>query len=183
MKTAKILFRVASALVLLASLLAASGASASDKSVASASGKIPVSLTTCPQEIRDISLDPLVLWFRAAWIPDVGPNGKEGLEGTITGPTYIKIKPDGIDANIRGLYNFDGRVLEAGHPVWSGHLRLLMVASGPPTDVLGTWISLDSRVHFVGRSTTPGAPEKCASMGYDLGGHFITGEVHITPAR
>lgn len=176
MKAAMVLFRVVSILVLLASLLTVSGTSASNK--------IPVNLTICAQEIRLISSEPLVLGFTSVMIPDDGPNGKEGLEGTVTGATYIKVKPNATDgdANLMGLYEFTGRVWEAGNPVWSGHLRLLEVGHGGPDNVVGSWRTLDSRVHFVGTMTTSGAAAKCADKGYFIGGHLITGQLHITPA-
>jgi len=177
MKSARILFRVVSVLVLLASAISASGASASTK--------IPVAVTICPREVRLVSADPLVIAYASVMIPDNGPNGKQGFEVTVAGSTTIRIQPNDAngDASLWGRYQFDGQVWDAGESVWSGQLQLLEVANGGPTDVSGTWRTLDSTVHFLGTFVTPGAAEKCAEMGYLPGGHFMTGELHITPAR
>lgn len=185
MKTAMVLFRVVSILVLLACLLTVSGASASNK--------IPVNQTICARSADVVVLDPLVLLITwdSAMVPEDGPNGKQGFDGDVAGQLLVRIKPNSTDgdANIFGKYEFTGRIWEAGVSVWNGRLNFLEVGSGGPTNASGLWKTLDSRVHFNGRfAVTPEAAARCQGLEYApgqsyKGGDAITGELQITPAR
>jgi len=178
MRTAMYLFRVASTLVLLASLLAVSGASASTGS--------PVNVAWCTMDVRVVSSEPLVVELDEVMVPDIGPGGKQGFEGVLHERAIVRIKTNSPrQAIVREELTFDGRAWEAGNvEPWSGHLEFLNLASGGPSDVHGTMRTIDSNVHFVGSFvTTPESDAKCRSLGYPLGGSKVTGELHITPAR
>ena len=177
MKTWKLALRVVSIAVLLAGLLAVPGASASTSQ--------PFSFKACNMAIIPDPSDPMAFTIVQKDFPDVGTNGKIGIEGITTVHQWITpLTPSG-KTTVHLALDLDGDVYYDGKPVEMDHnLLSKAVGVGPFGALAGSCVSKDSRVHHIAKWwEDPEVGAWCGSQGYMPSGIRVVGEIHVDPAK